>query len=89
MPCDIAVCLARLLGAGNLLGRQQQDGLDGCFAGDIDQLIDGLLSVADQLQKRQQKLSVLAEEFRDFATVHLVSDLIRLSVHGYSFQENR
>ena len=75
-----------MLGAGDLLGRERQDRLDGGPAGDFDQLIDGHLGPGDQLDHRQEELPLPAQEFREFAAIGLVGDLVRCLVHGYSFK---
>ena len=49
--------------------------LDGRLADDVNQFIDGLLGITEQLQERQEQLSVFAEEFSDFSAVGLVGDL--------------
>jgi len=75
-----------MLGAGDLLGRERQHRLDGGPAGNFDQLIDGHLGPGDQFDDRQEKLSLLTQEFRQFATIGPVGDLVRCRVHGYSFK---
>ena len=60
---DVAVgLLALLLGAGDLGGAHEQDGLDGGPAHDVDEVIDGGLGVLDQVEHGQQELAVLGEE---------------------------
>jgi hypothetical protein len=86
VPIDIALGLTRLFGTSHLLGADQQDRFDGGLARQVDQLIDGLLGVADHVEKRQQELAVPAQEFGDLSTVGLAGDLIQF-LHGYSFRK--
>ena len=60
---DVAVgLLALLLGAGELGGAHEQDGLDGGAAHDVDEVVDGGLGVLDEVEHGQEELAVLGQD---------------------------
>ena len=60
---DVAVgLLALLLGAGELGGAHQQDGLDGGPAHDVDEVVDGDLGVLDEVEHGEEELAVLGQD---------------------------
>ncbi len=60
--------------ATTLLRRQCQDRRNGGACRDIDDLIDGHLGLAEQLDQGQEVLAVLAEKLRQFSAVVLSLD---------------
>ena len=55
------------LGPGELLSAHPKDRLDGRPTHDVDHLVDGLLAPLQELDERQQELTVLREKLRELA----------------------
>jgi hypothetical protein len=83
---DVAVgLLALLLGAGQLDGAHQENGLDGGPSHDVDEVVDGDLGVLDEVEHRHEELAVLGEDLGEALvierrrTVRKGDDLVALS----------
>jgi hypothetical protein len=60
---DLAVgLLALLLGAGDLGGAHQEDGLDGGASHDVDEVVDGGLGVLDEIEYGEEELAILGQD---------------------------
>jgi hypothetical protein len=60
---DLAVgLLPLLLGAGDLSSAHEEDGVDGSPSHDVDEVVDGGLSVLDEIEHGEEELAVLGQD---------------------------